>query len=153
MLSHVSRCRRWWKLFKSFDHSIELSEPMRVELLLSNSRSSEAVCETVVEHYSGVHLRKGGSSQVHRCTAKAKARHRYEGFLQRQRPRLHLTGARGAAVLRPGLPRRPRRALRQHFVPSLGERDRVRLRAGGRGRDFELEEEAIAVAEGYPPSG
>ena len=34
MLSYVSRRRRWWKLLKSLDSSIELSEPMRVELLL-----------------------------------------------------------------------------------------------------------------------
>ena len=34
MLSYVSRRRRWWKLLKTLDGSIELSEPMRVELLL-----------------------------------------------------------------------------------------------------------------------
>ena len=34
MLSYVSRRRRWWKLPKTLDSSIELSEPMRVELLL-----------------------------------------------------------------------------------------------------------------------
>ncbi|CAE7949792.1 unnamed protein product, partial [Symbiodinium sp. KB8] len=37
MLSYVSRRRRWWKLLKSLDSSIELSEPMRVELLLELS--------------------------------------------------------------------------------------------------------------------
>ena len=31
MLSYVSRRRRWWKLLKTLDTSIELSEPMRVE--------------------------------------------------------------------------------------------------------------------------
>ena len=30
MLSYVSRRRRWWKLLKTLDSSIELSEPMRV---------------------------------------------------------------------------------------------------------------------------
>ena len=34
MLSYVSRRRRWWKLLKTLDGSIQLSEPMRVELLL-----------------------------------------------------------------------------------------------------------------------
>ena len=60
------------------DSSIELSEPMRVELLLelsglsrqeslvikactSNFRSFEAVAATSVEHYSGVHLKEGRS--------------------------------------------------------------------------------------------
>ena len=78
MLSYVSRRRRWWKLLKSLDSSIELSEPMRVELLLelsglsrqeslvikactSDSRSFEAVAATLVEHYSGVHLKEGRS--------------------------------------------------------------------------------------------
>ena len=37
MLSYVSRRRRWWKLLKTLDGSIELSEPMRVELLLELS--------------------------------------------------------------------------------------------------------------------
>eukprot|EP00439_Symbiodinium_sp_Y106_P012953 s3070_g1.t2 len=37
MLSYVSRRRRWWKLLKSLGSSIELSEPMRVELLLELS--------------------------------------------------------------------------------------------------------------------
>ena len=78
MLSYVSRRRRWWKLLKSLDSSIELSEPMRVELLLelsglsrqeslvikactSNSKSFEAIAATLVEHYSGVHLKEGRS--------------------------------------------------------------------------------------------
>ena len=78
MLSYVSRRRRWWKLLKSLDSSIELSEPMRVELLLelsglsrqeslvikactSNLKSFEAVAATLVEHYSGVHLKEGRS--------------------------------------------------------------------------------------------
>ena len=47
MLSYVSRRRRWWKLLKTLDGSIELSEPMRVELLLelsglSRQRSSSS---------------------------------------------------------------------------------------------------------------
>ena len=37
MLSYVSRRRRWWKLLETLDGSIELSEPMRVELLLKLS--------------------------------------------------------------------------------------------------------------------
>ena len=37
MLSYVSRRRRWWKLLKTLDGSIELSEPTRVELLLEIS--------------------------------------------------------------------------------------------------------------------
>eukprot|EP00439_Symbiodinium_sp_Y106_P009573 s2309_g1.t1 len=78
MLSYVSRRRRWWKLLKSLDSSIELSEPMRVELLLelsglsrqeslvikactSNPKSFEAIAATLVEHYSGVHLKEGRS--------------------------------------------------------------------------------------------
>ena len=78
MLSYVIRRRRWWKLLKSLDSSIELSEPMRVELLLelsglsrqeclvikactSDSRRFEAVGATLVEHYSGVHLKEGRS--------------------------------------------------------------------------------------------
>ena len=36
-LSYVSRRRRWWKLLKTLDSSIELSEPTRVELLLELS--------------------------------------------------------------------------------------------------------------------
>ena len=78
MLSYVSRRRRWWKLLKTLDGSIELSEPMRVELLLElsglsrqeiivikafspDARSFESVAATLVEQYSGVHLREGRS--------------------------------------------------------------------------------------------
>ena len=78
MLSYVSRRRRWWKLLKSLDSSIELSEPMRVELLLelsglsrqealvikactSDAKSFEAISATLVEHYSGTHLKEGRS--------------------------------------------------------------------------------------------
>ena len=77
MLSYVSR-RRWWKLLKTLDGSIELSEPMRVELLLElsglsrqeiivikacapDAKSFESVAATLVEQYSGVHLREGRS--------------------------------------------------------------------------------------------
>ena len=78
MLSYVSRRRRWWKLLKTLDGSIELSEPMRVELLLElsglsrqeiivikacapHAKSFESVAATLVEQYSGVHLREGRS--------------------------------------------------------------------------------------------
>ena len=78
MLSYVSRRRRWWKLLKTLDSSIELSEPMRVELLLElsglstqeiivikacapDAKSFESVAATLVEQYSGVHLREGRS--------------------------------------------------------------------------------------------
>ena len=78
MLSYVSRRRRWWKLLKTVDGSIELSEPMRVELLLKlsglsrqeiivikacapDAKSFESVAATLVEQYSGVHLREGRS--------------------------------------------------------------------------------------------
>ena len=78
MLSYVSRRRRWWKLLKTLDGSIELSEPMKVELLLelsglsrqeiivikacdSDAKSFESVAATLVEQYSGVHLREGRS--------------------------------------------------------------------------------------------
>ena len=75
MLSYVSRRRRWWKLLKTLDGSIELSEPMRVELELllelsglsrqeiivsractPDAKSFESVAATLVEQYSGVHL-------------------------------------------------------------------------------------------------
>ena len=70
MLSYVSRRRRWWKLLKTLDGSIELSEPMGVELLLEfsglskqdhchNAKSFESVAATLVEQCSGVHLREG----------------------------------------------------------------------------------------------
>ena len=76
MLSYVSRRRRWWKLLKTLDTSIELSEPMRVELLLGLSgltrqeflvikacaadiKSFESVAGTLIENYSAVHLREG----------------------------------------------------------------------------------------------
>ena len=78
MLSYVSRRRRWWKLLKTLDGSIELSEPMRVELLLElsglsrqeiivikarapDAKSFESVAAALVEQYSGVHLREGRS--------------------------------------------------------------------------------------------
>ena len=78
MLSYVSRRRRLWKLLKTLDGSIELSEPMRVELLLElsglsrqeiivikacapDAKSFESVAATLVEQYSGVHLREGRS--------------------------------------------------------------------------------------------
>ena len=78
VLSYVSRQRRWWKLLKTLDGSIELSEPMRVELLLKlsglsrqeiivikacapDAKSFESVAATLVEQYSGVHLREGRS--------------------------------------------------------------------------------------------
>ena len=68
MLSYVSRRRRWWKLFKTLDGSIELSEPMKVELLLKlsglsrqeiivikacppDAKSFESVAATLVEQY------------------------------------------------------------------------------------------------------
>ena len=74
----MSRRRRWWKLLKTLDGSIELSEPMRVELLLElsglsrqeiivikacgpDAKSFESVAATLVEQYSGVHLREGRS--------------------------------------------------------------------------------------------
>ena len=76
MLSYVSRPRRWWKLLRALDTSIELSEPTRVELLLELSGSShqealvakacaedsesfDSIAKTPVDHYSGVHLREG----------------------------------------------------------------------------------------------
>ena len=78
MLSYVSRRRRWWKLLKTLERSIELSEPMRVELLLElsgisrqeiiviracapDAKSFGSVAATLVEQYSGVHLREGRS--------------------------------------------------------------------------------------------
>ena len=78
MLSYVSRRRRWWKLLKTLDGSIELSEPMRGQLLLElfdlsrqeiivikacalDAKSFESVAATLVEQYSGVHLREGRS--------------------------------------------------------------------------------------------
>ena len=78
MLSYVSRRRRWWKLLKTLDSSIELSEPTRVELLLEfsglsrqeiivikacapDAKSFESVAATLVEQYSGVHLHEGRS--------------------------------------------------------------------------------------------
>ena len=78
MLSYVSRRRRWWNLLKTLDGSIELSEPMRVELLLElsglsrqeiivikacapDAKSFESVAAALVEQYSGVHLREGRS--------------------------------------------------------------------------------------------
>ena len=74
MLSYVSRRRRWWQLLKTLDSSIELSEPMRVELPLVLSgltrqeslvikacaqdiKSFESVARTLIKNYSGVHLR------------------------------------------------------------------------------------------------
>ncbi|CAE7471035.1 unnamed protein product [Symbiodinium natans] len=76
MLSYISRRRRWWNLLKTLDASIELSEPMRVELLLELSGLSrqealvvkactadpkkfEQIANTLVQHYTGVHLREG----------------------------------------------------------------------------------------------
>ena len=78
MLSYVSRRRRWLNLLKTLDGSIELSEPMRVELLLElsglsrqeiivikacapDAKSFESVAATLVEQYSGVQLREGRS--------------------------------------------------------------------------------------------
>ena len=78
MLSYVSRRRRWWNLLETLDGSIELSEPMRVKLLLElsglsrqeiivikacapDAKSFESVAATLVEQYSGVHLREGRS--------------------------------------------------------------------------------------------
>ena len=42
MLSYVSRRRRWWKLLKTLDGSIELSEPMRVERNSGNLQSKSS---------------------------------------------------------------------------------------------------------------
>ena len=75
MPSYVSRRRRWWKLLKSLDDSIELFEPMRVELLLELSglsrqeslvikactSNAKSVSAALVEHGSGVHLKEGRS--------------------------------------------------------------------------------------------
>ena len=78
MLSYVSRRRRWWKLLKTLDGSIELSEPMRVELLpelsglsrqeiivikacAPDAKSFESVAATLVEQYS---LRNSGNLQT-----------------------------------------------------------------------------------------
>ena len=76
MLSYVSR--RWWKLLRTLDPTIELSEPMRVELLLAlcglsrqealvvkacaeDSKSFDSISKIHADHYSGVHLREGKS--------------------------------------------------------------------------------------------
>ena len=78
MLSYVSRRRRCWKLLNALDSSIELSEPMRVEILLElsglsrqdiivikacapDAKSFESVAATLLGQYSGVHLREGRS--------------------------------------------------------------------------------------------
>ena len=87
MLSYVSRRRRWWKLLRTLDTTIVLSEPMRVELLLElsgltrqealvikacaeDSKNFDAVSRVLVDHYSQVHLREGktlgGSSKAPR---------------------------------------------------------------------------------------
>ena len=76
MLSYVSRRWRWWKLLKTLDTSVELSEPMRVGLLLDLSgltrqeslvikacaddiKSFESVASTLIKNISGVRLREG----------------------------------------------------------------------------------------------
>ena len=76
MLSYVSRRRRWWKLLRALDTSIELSEPTRVELMLELSGSSrqealvvkacaedsesfDSVATIPVDRYAGLHLREG----------------------------------------------------------------------------------------------
>ncbi|CAE7947984.1 unnamed protein product, partial [Symbiodinium sp. KB8] len=86
------RRRRWWKLLRSLDSSIELSQPKHVEFVLelkglsrqealvikactSDSRNFESACATLVEHYSGVHLRAGrtllgGPNEDHRRSGK-----------------------------------------------------------------------------------
>ena len=70
MLSYVSRRRRRWKLLRTIDTSIELSQPMRVELLLELSgltrqealvvkacaedfKNFEAVARVLVDHIPG----------------------------------------------------------------------------------------------------
>ena len=92
MLSYVSRRRRWWKLLRTLDTTIELSEPTRVELLLElsgltrqvikacaeDSKHFDAVSRVLVDHYSGVHLCQGktlgGSS-----AASSRSNFRYTG--------------------------------------------------------------------------
>ncbi|CAE7508222.1 unnamed protein product, partial [Symbiodinium necroappetens] len=71
--------REQWKLLRAVDSSIELSEPMRVELLLElsglprqeamviksctkDSRNFESVRATLVEYHTGVHLSEGRTS-------------------------------------------------------------------------------------------
>ena len=49
VLSYVSR-RRWWNLLKTLDESIELSEPMRVELLLELSGLGRSLGQPNPEH-------------------------------------------------------------------------------------------------------
>ena len=78
MLSHGSRRRRWWKLWKTLDNSIELPEPRRVELPLelsgltrqeslvikapaTDSKSCDSVAAALIDNYSGTHLREGRS--------------------------------------------------------------------------------------------
>ena len=77
------------QLLRTLDTTIELSEPMRVELLLElsgltrqealvikacadDSKNFDAVSRVLVDHYSGVHLREGktlgGSSAAPRST-------------------------------------------------------------------------------------
>ena len=64
MLSYVSRQRRWWKLFKTLDGSIKLSEPITVEQKIivvkacaPDAKSFESAAATLEEQYSGVNLR------------------------------------------------------------------------------------------------
>ena len=78
LLSYVSRRRLWWKLLKTLDNSIELPAPRRVELLLelsgltrqeslvikaraTDSKSFDSVAATLIDNYSGTHLREGRS--------------------------------------------------------------------------------------------
>ncbi|CAE7414696.1 CAX4 [Symbiodinium sp. CCMP2592] len=69
MLSYVSRRRRWWKLLKTLDASIELSEPMRVELLLELSGNAAEHATAVTSAYKGkldlaIGVAVGSSTQI-----------------------------------------------------------------------------------------
>ena len=69
MSSYVSKRRRWWKLLKTRDKSsdellLELSGLTRQEILVNKAcatdvKSFEPVASTLVEQYSGFHLREG----------------------------------------------------------------------------------------------
>ena len=61
MLSYISRRRRWWKLLKSLDSSIELSEPMRVELLLELSGPSHQGMHLGLPEFRGCQCYPGGA--------------------------------------------------------------------------------------------
>ena len=82
MLSYTQRRRRWWTLLQELDPTMQLSDTLRMELMLelsglsrqetlvvracATTKNFEGVAAVLVDQYSGIHLRETSKSWMSR---------------------------------------------------------------------------------------